>query len=71
MTSHHTAALAVFTADPGMARALHLISLWRGRMDALEVAIATQDARARLRVLLEVADLFEELQALTLHREAA
>lgn len=71
MASHHTAALAVATADPDMARALHLISLWRGRMDALEVAIASQDARARLRILLEVADLFQELQDITLHREAA
>lgn len=72
MTSLRTVAQAVALQDPETARALHLISLWRGRMDALEVAIAEQDARARLRILMEAFDLFDELQSMTpAAREAA
>jgi hypothetical protein len=70
MTLHHAAQLAAHT-DPATARSLHVISLIRGRLDALEAAIAGGDARARLRTLVEVSDLFDELCALTAQREAA
>lgn len=71
MTTAQLVAQVAANADPGMARALHLISLWRGRMDALEAAIAAQDVRRRLQILLEVADLLEELQAISLRKAAA
>lgn len=67
----HLAAQVAANADDGVARSLHLISLLRGRFDALETAIAGQDARKRLRVLCEIAELFDELQALSLPQEAA
>lgn len=65
--TYHLAAQVAANADTGVARALHLISLLRGRFDALETAIAGQDARRRLSVLVEIAELFDELQALSLH----
>lgn len=70
MTYHHAAQVAA-ASNCETARALHLISLLRGRFDALETAIAGQDARARLRVLNQIDDLFRELQAIYLRQEAA
>lgn len=71
MTTVHTVAQVAANADPSVARALHLISLFRGRLDALEVAIAGRDARAADRVLLQADDLFNELQILILREKAA
>ncbi len=70
MTLHNAAQLAANT-DPATARALHLVSLIRGRLEALEAAIAGNDARARVRVAGELADMGRELIALTGAREAA
>lgn len=67
----HLAAQVAANADHDVGRALHLISLLRGRFDALEAAIAGQDTRKRLRVLVEIAELFDELQAMSLNRGAA
>lgn len=64
MPSMHTAAQFAAT-DPTSARALHLTSRIRGRLDALEVAIASQDAQARLRVSVELGALVEELLDIT------
>lgn len=69
--TYQNAAQAAALADSGTARALHLISLLRGRLDALEAAVAARDARARLRLLLEISDLWTELQAISLRRDAA
>jgi hypothetical protein len=63
MTIHHAARISA-QIDPATARSLHLISLIRGRLDALEAAIAGQDARTRLRVLVEASEMFDELLAL-------
>ena len=71
MTTHHTVAQVAANADPGVARALHLISLMRGRADALEAAVAAQDARARLRALLAMGDCLEELRSIDFRRAAA
>ena len=71
MTTQETIAQAVATADPGMARSLHLVSLLRGRFDVLEAAIARQDPRARVKTLLEILDMFDELRAIERQREAA
>ena len=70
MTTTITVAQVAANADPSVARALHLISLFRGRLDALEVAIAGRDARAADRILLQADDLFNELQLLTLQDAA-
>lgn len=70
MTSLTTIAQASAIGDPRTARALHLISRLRGRLDVLEAAVAGQDARARLRVLEEIGRLFEELQTITYRRAA-
>lgn len=70
MTSLHTVAQAAAHADPGTARALYLISMIRGRMDALEAAVAARDARGRLRVLVEIGRLFDELSAIEYRRAA-
>jgi hypothetical protein len=70
MTLHHAAQLAA-NVDPATARALYLVSLIRGRLEALEAAIAGKDVRARLRVTVELSNMFGELLALTGEREAA
>lgn len=70
MTFHLAAQIAA-NADPDVGRALHVISLLRGRFDALEAAIAGQDARKRLATLMEIADLFDELRALGPQERAA
>lgn len=56
--------------DPSLGRALHVCSRIHGRLDALEAAIAAQDARARLNLLLEIADLFDELRTIDYRRTA-
>lgn len=70
MSLQHAAQVAA-ASNSETARALHLISLLKGRFDALEAAIAGQDARGRLRVLMQIDDLFRELQAISLRRDAA
>jgi hypothetical protein len=65
MTSYQTVAQIAANADPSTARALHLTSRLRGRLDALEAAIAGQDVRARLRVSVELGGLVEELLDIT------
>lgn len=65
MTTHQTVAQVAAGADPSIGHALHLASRIRGRLDALETAIAGRDGRARLRVTVELADLFAELSHLT------
>ena len=45
----HQAAQLVAHANPDTARALHVVSLLRGRLEALEAALAGQDVRGRLR----------------------
>jgi hypothetical protein len=70
MTLHHAAQLAA-NVDPATARALYLVSLIRGRLEALEAAIAGKDVRARLRVTVELSNMFGELLALTDGRKAA
>jgi len=60
--TYHAAAQVVAHADADVGRALHLISLTRGQLEALETAIAGQDARGRLRALTRIFDLFDELQ---------
>jgi hypothetical protein len=69
MTSSLTVARVAAT-EPSLGHALHVCSRIRGRLDALEAAIAARDARARLRVLLEVLDLFEELRTIDYQRAA-
>lgn len=70
MTPSTTVAQAAANSHPELGAALHLTSRIRGRMDALESAIAAQDARARLRALTEIFDLLNELQGLPLRRAA-
>ena len=69
MTSMHNAA-QLAAVDPRAGRALHLTSCIRGRLDMLEAAIASQDARARLRVSVELGSLVEELLQITYYGEA-
>lgn len=64
MPSIHTAAQFAAT-DPQSGRALHLTSRIRGRLDALEAAIAGQDARGKVRVSVELGALVEELLQIT------
>lgn len=71
MTTQETLAQAAATANPDVGRSLHLVSLLRGRFDVLEAAIARQDARDRLKALLQILDLFDELRAIERQREAA
>lgn len=68
--TYHLAAQIAANADPDAGRALHIISLLRGRFDALEAAIASQDARKRAATLMEIAALVDQLRALG-PREAA
>jgi hypothetical protein len=70
MTYLHAIAQAAADADSGTARALYLISQIRGRMDALEAAVASRDVRARLRVLVEIGHLFDERQTIEYRRAA-
>lgn len=65
MPSSTVIAQAAMSVDPSIARALHLTSRIRGRIDALEAAIAGRDARGRLRVSVELGALIEELLDLT------
>ena len=71
MTSHLTLAQLHALADPDIARRLHVLSLIRGRLDAHESAVASQDARAQLESLSEAGELFQELLKLSLQRRIA
>lgn len=70
MTSLHTIAQASATADQAAARALHLTSRARGRLDVLEAAVALRDARTALSALRELQALLEEVVDLTTRRAA-
>jgi hypothetical protein len=70
MPSSTTLAQAAMSADQTVGQALHLTSRIRGRLDALEAAIAGQDARGRLRVSVELGALIEELLSITYRRPA-
>jgi len=70
MPTTATLAQAAMSSDPGLPRALHLTSRIRGRLDALEAALASQDRRAVLRVTVELGQLFEELADITYRRYA-
>ena len=71
MTTQHTVAQVAAGTNSGVANSLHLISRIRGRFDVLEDAIARQDPRARLKALLQIFDLLDELRAIEREREAA
>lgn len=59
------------SGDQATGRSLHLTSRFRGRLEALEAALVSGDRRQQCFVLIEMADLFEELNELTLGRAAA
>jgi hypothetical protein len=51
--------------SPAAGLALHISSRIRGRLAALELALAVQDTAARIRVTAELVDLFDQLLTLT------
>jgi hypothetical protein len=71
MTSSHLIAQAHASADPSIGRALHALSRLRGRLDVLEMAIAENEPRRRLKALLEIGDLLEEIRSISDERAAA
>jgi hypothetical protein len=70
MTTYLTTAQVAAARDPRMGQALNALSRLRGHADELEAAIAGQDARARLRAFLKLADVVDELATLTQTRAA-
>lgn len=70
MASLITSAQVAAAQDPRMGQALNALSRLRGRAEALEEAIASGDARGKLRVYLELMAVAEEIGKLLIRRSA-